>query len=63
MTREKPNAPNRRVIVVLSWPKNHSVNAWVDKNSYRGSGFSLTFPTTDDITKELVKIGPPFGST
>ena len=58
MTREKSNAPNRRVIIDLSWPKNTSVNAGVDKNSYLGSEFSLTFPTIDDITKELVKIGP-----
>ena len=57
-TREKPNAPNRRVIIDLSWPKDASVNAGVDKNSYLGSEFSLTFPTIDDITKELVKIGP-----
>ena len=39
MTREKPNAPNRRVIIDLSWPKNASVNAGVDKNSYLGSEF------------------------
>ena len=58
MTREKPNAPNRRVIIDLPWPKNASVNAGVDKNSYLGSEFSLTFPTIDDITRELVKIGP-----
>ena len=58
MTREKPHAPHRRVIIDLSWPKNASVNAGVDKNSYLGSEFSLTFPTIDDITKELVKIGP-----
>ena len=58
MTREKPNAPNRRVIIDLSWPKNASVNMGVDKNSYLGSEFSLTFPTIDDITKELVNIGP-----
>ena len=57
MTREKPNAPNRRVIIDLSWPKNASVNAGVDKNSYLGSEFSLKFPIIDDITKELVKIG------
>ena len=58
MTREKPNAPNRRVIINLSWPKENSVNAGVDKNSYLGSEFSLTFPTIDDITSELVKLGP-----
>ena len=54
----EPNSPNRRVIIDLSWPKNASVNTGVDKNSYLGSKFSLTFPTVDDITKELVKIGP-----
>ena len=58
MTREKPNAPNYRIIIDLSWPKNASVNPEVDKNSYLGSEFSLTFPTIDDITRELVKIGP-----
>ena len=58
MTRKKPNAPNRRVIIDLSWPKNASVNMGVDKNSYLGSEFSLPFPTVDDITKELVKLGP-----
>ena len=57
VTREKPNAPNRRLIIDLSWPKNNSVNAGVDKNSYLGSEFSLTFPTIDDITKELVGPG------
>ena len=54
MTREKPNTPNRREIIDLSWPKDNSVNAGVDL----GSEFSLTFPTIDDITNELVKIGP-----
>ena len=58
MTREKPNAPNRRITIDLSWPKHNSVNAGVEKNSYLGSEFSLTFPTIDDITNELVKIGP-----
>ena len=58
MTREKPNAPNRRVIIDLSWPKNMSVNAGVDKNSYLGAEFSLTFPTVDDITHQLTRLGP-----
>ena len=34
------------------------MNDGVDKNSYLGSEFSLTFPTIDDITNELVKIDP-----
>ena len=56
MMREKPNAPNRHVIINLSWPKDASVNAGVDKNLYLGSEFSLTFRTIDDTT-QLVKHG------
>ena len=35
-----------------------SVSAGVDKNSYLGREFPLTFPTIDDITRQLVQIGP-----
>ena len=56
MSRDKPNAPNRRVIIDLSWPKGYSVNASVDKNSYLGSEFVLTFPTVDESTKELTRL-------
>ena len=58
MTQDKPNVPTRHVIVDLSWPKGISVNAGVDKNSYLGSEFALTFPTIDDFINELVQIGP-----
>ena len=54
MTHEKPNAPNRHVIIDLSWPKDASV---INKTLYLGSEFSLTFPTIDDITQQLVKLG------
>ena len=57
MTRHKPNSENRRVILDLSWPRDESVNAGVDKNGYMGSEFKLTLPTIDDLTQELVKIG------
>ena len=57
MTRDKPNSENRRVILDLSWPRGESVNAGVEKNGYMGSDFKLTFPTIDDLTQELVKIG------
>ena len=30
----------------------------VDKNSYLGVEFSLTFPTVDDITHQLMRLGP-----
>ena len=57
MTRAKPNSDRRRVIVDLSWPIGASVNAGIGKTSYLGSTFSLTFPTVDDITKQLKSIG------
>ena len=58
MTREKPNSDTRHVIIDLSWPKGSSVNSGIDKNSYLGSEFALTFPTVDNITEHLKKVGP-----
>ena len=57
MTREKSTSTNRRVIIDLSWPKDYSVNAGVDKNSYLGTDFVLSFPTIDDITDTVKKVG------
>ena len=57
MTRAKPNSDRRRVIIDLSWPLGASVNAGIDKDSYLDSNFCLTFPTVDDITNELRKLG------
>ena len=57
MTRPKQNSDTRRVILDLSWPKGESVNAGVEKNGYMGGEFKLTFPTIDDLTRQLVKIG------
>ena len=57
MTREKSASDKRHVIIDLSWPKHASVNAGVDKDSYLGTDFSLTFPTVDDITDQLKSLG------
>ena len=57
MTREKTGSNVRRVIINLSWPKEHSVNAGIDKNSYLNSDFPLQFPTVDHIISELKKVG------
>ena len=57
MTREKSDSDKRRVIVDLSWPKHASVNSGVDKDSYLGTDFTLTFPTVDDITSEVRSLG------
>ena len=57
MTREKPGAPHRRVIIDLSFPAGESVNAGVDPEQYLGSKFLLTLPTIDTVTSKLVKLG------
>ena len=57
MTRHKPNSERRRVIIDLSWPLGASVNAGIDKQTYLGSEFELTFPSVDDITNELKRLG------
>ena len=57
MTRHKPNSDTRQVILDLSWPRGESVNAGVEKDGYMGADFKLKFPTIDDLTQELVKIG------
>ena len=57
MTRHKPNSECRRVIIDLSWPLGASVNAGIDKQTYLGSEFELTFPSVDDITNELKRLG------
>ena len=57
MTRANPNSDRCRIIIDLSWPLGASVNAGIDKTSYLGSVFSLTFPTVDDITSQLKRLG------
>ena len=57
MTRHKPDSDRRRVIIDLSWPVGESVNAGIDKVMYLGSQFDLRFPSVDDITEELKKLG------
>ena len=57
MTRYKPNSERCRVIVDLSWPLGASVNAGIDKNTYLGSEFELTFPSVNDITNALKRLG------
>ena len=57
MSRKKPNSDRRRVIIDLIWPLGASANSGIDKTSYLNSAFSLTFPTVDDITTELTRLG------
>ena len=57
MTRDKPGSQHRRVIVDLSYPQNHSVNAGVEGNAYLTSEFLLTLPSVDHITDQIKKLG------
>ena len=57
MTSDKPGANHRRVIVDLSYPQGHSVNAGVDGESYLKSEFLLTLPSVDHITHQIQKLG------
>ena len=42
----------------LSWPPNFSVNAGVKKDVYLNTIYSLHYPSIDNITEALVKLGP-----
>ena len=57
LTREKPGAKHRRVIVDLSFPHGSSVNAGVQPESYLGTPFLLTLPTIDTITQKVKENG------
>ena len=57
MTRDKPNSEHRRVIIDLSWPLGGSVNAGVPTDQYLGTDFVLTYPSVDNITQEVLRLG------
>ena len=57
MTRDKSSSINRRVIIDLSWPLGHSVNSGVGGDCYLGTEFVLTYPSIDNITNEVLKLG------
>ena len=54
LTRPKPGADSRRVIVDLSWPKLASINHNIATDVYMGVPFKLKFPTVDDIVDRIV---------
>ena len=57
MTREKPNAPHRRVIIDLSFPQGQSVNTGIPKDHYLDTLFVLKLPTVDTITDQIKVLG------
>ena len=58
MTRPKSDSAKRRTIVDLSWPKQFSVNAGVNRHMYLDTYFKLQYPSVDHITDALVQLGP-----
>ena len=57
MTRDKPNAPHRRVIIDLSFRQGQSVNAGIPKDQYLSTPFILKSPTVDTITDQIKVLG------
>ena len=58
MTRAKQGSDKKRTIIDLSWPPDCSVNAGVKKDVYLDTIYSLHYPSIDNITEALVKLGP-----
>ena len=48
ITRPKSGSEKRRVIIDLSWPPLHSVNAFTPSTSYLGTMYKLQLPTVKD---------------
>ena len=57
MTRDKSSAVNRRVLTELSWPMGNSVNSGVSADRYLDIEFILTYPSFDNITDQVLKLG------
>ena len=57
MTRDKSISEHRRVIIDLSWPICQSVISGVSSDKYLDTEFVLTYPSIDNITEEVLKLG------
>ena len=58
MTRPKDNLQKRQTILDLSLPKGTLVNDGVTPDVYLDTCFKLTYPSLDNITQKLNKLGP-----
>ena len=58
MARDKQDSDTKRTIMDLSWPLSFSVNHGVAKDMYLGTEFALKYPSVDQITATLRKLGP-----
>ena len=57
MTRPKPGAPHRHVIINLSFPHGQAVDSNVSKSQYLGTEFVFTLPSIDIITNKVKQFG------
>ena len=57
MSRDKPDSENRRIIIDLSWPLEASVNHFTKANMYLSTMYKLQYPTVDNITETLLRLG------
>ena len=57
ITREKLGRHKSRVIVDPSWPAGNAANDGVCQDSYLGTEFILTFPSVDDTTEKVTRLG------
>ena len=57
MSRDKPDSENRRIIIDLSWPSEASVNHFSKANTYLSTVYKLQYPTVENITETLLRLG------
>ena len=58
MTRDKQDSDKKRTIMDLSWPKGYPVNDGVSKEKYLVTAYTLHYPSVDNITATLHRLGP-----
>ena len=58
MVRDKQDSDQKRTIMDLSWPKGLSLNNGVTKDMYLDTPYTLHYPSIDNITAALSKLGP-----
>ena len=58
MVHDKQDSDSKRTIMDLSWHLGLSVNHGVSKDIYFGTEFILKYPSVDQITSSLKKVGP-----
>ena len=58
MTRPKKDSSAKRVIMDLSFPPGHSVNAGIHRGYYQSEQFNFTLPLVALLTDRLTQLGP-----